>query len=206
MLQRLSPIVITLPDRYQNEAEAIGALIAAGAEIIHLRKPGSGDGEVASLLATLAEVGIMDHITLHYNLALAEEFGTGGVHVREEELKRADNHFRKSASCHSWDEVKKLTGKADYVFLSPLFDSISKAGYHAAFDEEELHVRLKEKGRPAVVGLGGITSGNISAVRGYGFDGAACIGGVWAIGEGGIDIPKSVANYLEITKKWNEAK
>ena len=42
-----------------------------------------------------------------------------------------------SRSCHSIDELRKCIGLA-YATLSPIFDSISKQGYHSAFTGETL--------------------------------------------------------------------
>ncbi len=70
------------------------------------------------------------------------------------------------------------------MFLSPVFDSISKEGYASAFDLAEaqgfLQKLAKRPGhRPSVLALGGIESGNIAAVQQAGFAGAAVLGSVW---------------------------
>jgi thiamine-phosphate pyrophosphorylase len=43
-----------------------------------------------------------------------------------------------SCSCHTLAEVSQWKPEMDYVFLSPIFDSISKSGYHSAFTLEVL--------------------------------------------------------------------
>ncbi len=199
-----TPLIITLPDIYPNEARALFALIENGVGIVHLRKPGLCESALCDFLQTI-HPEIRYHMTLHYHPELAAVFGLGGVHERLEKLEKLTG-FRRSASCHDWSEVKACTGRADYVFLSPIFDSVSKAGYRAAFAEEELKILLQDADRPPIAALGGITGQTIGAARAWGFEGAAAIGSVWAIRGGKIDIDRTVANYKALEKAWNEAK
>jgi thiamine-phosphate pyrophosphorylase len=65
----------------------------------------------------------------------------------------------------------------DYVFLSPIFDSISKAGYKSAFTEEMLK-EASDKGiiDEKVVALGGVTFDKIPYLKKLNFGGAAMMG------------------------------
>lgn len=200
-----TPIVITLPDIYPNEAQALFALTECGAGIIHLRKPEAEEGQIRELLSKL-HPEILYHITLHRYPHLAGYFGLGGVHVKASEIGDLPGSFRKSVSCHNRTEVKAMMGHADYVFLSPIFDSVSKVGYKAAFSAEELREWLADPDRPVIVALGGISAENIARVKECGFEGAACLGSVWAIRDGRIDIRQTQENYRNILKAWNETK
>ena len=83
-------------------------------------------------------------------------------------------------SCHTLEEVSRNKLKSDYVFLSPIFDSISKQGYHAAFTEETLrqahHAGIIDK---QVIALGGITPTNARKALSLGFGGVAVLGDIW---------------------------
>ena len=85
-----------------------------------------------------------------------------------------------SHSCHSLEEVKEMKRKCDYVFLSPVFDSISKMNYNANYTPEEIKKAHKagiiDK---KVIALGGIDEDNIKQVKNYGFGGAAILGALW---------------------------
>ena len=61
-----------------------------------------------------------------------------------------------SRSCHSLEEVAE-SRELDYVFLSPVFDSISKQGYASHFSEEQLRGHVDAR----VMALGGVTAGRI---------------------------------------------
>ena len=66
----------------------------------------------------------------------------------------------------------------DYVFLSPIFDSISKQGYKGVFSENVL--RNAEGIIDAkVIALGGVTFSAIPWLQSLNFGGAAFLGDVW---------------------------
>ncbi len=64
----------------------------------------------------------------------------------------------------------------DYAFLSPIFDSISKAGYNSHFEEQVLRKYADQGLLDNVVALGGIDGENVVKVRDLGFAGAAFLG------------------------------
>ena len=100
--------------------------------------------------------------------------------------------------------MQQYAGRVDYLFISPLFDSISKPGYRSGLDPEETFSRLAHHaGR--VVALGGISSDTMTQVERLGFDGAAVLGAVWSVDEGRIDVEKSLKNYRVLCRKWRAA-
>ena len=201
-----SPILITLPRILKNEAETLAALCGAGVSVIHIRKPEASEPEIEELLKTLQALGAdMSRLTIHYNEPLARKYGLGGVHLRIEELLAgAGEGLRRSCSAHGWTEAERAATDADYVFLSPLFDSISQPGYHSAIDPAEAAERLRRrKGR--IVALGGIRPANIARVRRIGFDGAAVLGAAWSADEKAVNTERTLKNYHILNRKWKAA-
>ena len=85
---------------------------------------------------------------------------------------------------HSLDAIEQLPCKADYVFLSPIFQSISKADYPSAFSVETLKYFFKNRQSAVpVLALGGISNDNIEMIQTIGFQGYALMGSVWKIGQ-----------------------
>ena len=201
-----SPILITLPRILKNEAETLAALCGAGVSVIHIRKPEASEPEIEELLKTLQALGAdMSRLTIHYNEPLARKYGLGGVHLRIEELLAgAGEGLRRSCSAHGWTEAERAATDADYVFLSPLFDSISKPGYHSAIDPAEAAERLRRrKGR--IVALGGIRPANIARVRRIGFDGAAVLGAAWCADQKADNTDRTFKNYQNQHPNGNAA-
>lgn len=178
-------IVITSPDFIPDEASLICRLFDCGLDVLHLRKPGSAVGACARLLDELP-ASILPHIVVHDHFQLCRDYGLGGVHLNRRNpsvpsfVRSASGRYTVSASCHSIVEAEERKPKADYVFLSPIFDSISKQGYHSAYSPDT----LREASRRGiiddmVVALGGVTVEAIPRLREWHFGGAAFLGDVW---------------------------
>lgn len=173
-------IVITRPGFFDGEAEAINALLDAGLERLHIRKPGSTEAEVEALLQAIPEHHRC-RIALHEHFDLAVRYRLGGIHLnRRCPFPPTRYEGRVSRSCHSLNELDQWRSVSDYLFLSPIFDSISKAGYRSAFTMDTLQTAaLRGTIDGKVVALGGVDADNIRQLRDMGFGGAAVLGDVW---------------------------
>jgi thiamine-phosphate pyrophosphorylase len=81
-------------------------------------------------------------------------------------------------STHSLEEaVKAYMEGADYITLSPIYDSISKQGYRPALGLHELK-RVAETVKIPVIALGGIRPGRAQPCLSHGARGVAVMGGV----------------------------
>ena len=174
-------IVITSPDFIAGEVTLINQLLNAGIYRIHIRKPQASADEVRILIEDI-ESKWHTRLSLHDHHHLAIEYGCG-IHLNARnpippEDAKKDTLF--SASCHSIEEVGKRKTQCDYVFMSPIFDSISKHGYSAAYSQDELN-KASAKGiiDKKVIALGGVTPNHIPYLERMGFGGAAFLGHVW---------------------------
>ncbi len=192
-------VVITRPDLYEGEAEQIKALLQADSHfILHLRKP---QGTVADYRHLLQQIPAeeLERICLCDHFELAAEFEVGGVHLSSRNSRYEGNReIRVSRSCHSIAELEQRE-KFAYVFLSPLFNSISKQGYSAAFSAGEL-TQATQDGRidAQVFALGGICPQTLPQLRNYGFGGVAVLGYVWQNFE--IERFKKLVKIIEETR------
>lgn len=173
-------IVITTENIFAHEAEGINMLFELGLETLHLRKPGISIDTMKDLLAQIS-VEYHSRIVLHDYFELATVFNVKGIHLNKRNpVPLTGKKLSLSKSCHTLDEVKAAGTEFNYVFLSPVFNSISKQGYSRAFSPEQL---LEAKGENTinekVIALGGITPLNIPLVKKYGFGGVAVLGSLW---------------------------
>lgn len=172
-------IVITTEHCFAGEAPALNTLFERGMEILHLRKPASTESELKNLIRQIDEQ-FHNRIVLHDHFPLINTFRLKGIHLNGRNPEQpAQVACSVSRSCHSIRELENIAG-FDCVFLSPVFDSISKTGYAQAFTPEDL-LNAKAAGliNKQTVALGGIDSENISTVSKYGFGGVAVIGALW---------------------------
>lgn len=182
-------IVITSPGFLQGEADFINRLFNHGLDRLHLRKPGADIGECRRLLDGISREWL-PRIVVHDNFGLCREYGLGGVHLNGRNPMAPPNHEGSvSRSCHSLEEISRYKGDCDYLTLSPIFNSISKQGYMAAFEPEQL-AAARDSGLidSRVMALGGVTLENIPRVRELGFGGVAILGDVWQrMADGSVD-------------------
>lgn len=182
-------IVITSPGFLQGEADFIDRLFGHGLDRLHLRKPGADIGECRRLLDGISREWL-PRIVVHDNFGLCREYGLGGVHLNGRNPMAPPNHEGSvSRSCHSLEEISRYKGECDYLTLSPIFNSISKQGYMAAFEPEQL-AAARDSGLidRRVMALGGVTLENIPRVKELGFGGVAILGDVWQrMADGSVD-------------------
>ena len=173
-------IVITLPYFFDGEAEQIVQLLHSSVDLIHIRKPESKAEELERLIMSIPSE-YYPRLVLHDHHELAMKYHLHGVHLNGRNPQPPQGwEGSVSKSCHSLEEVKEWKEKCDYVSLSPIFDSISKQGYHAAFSSTE----IEEASRQGIIdkkvlALGGVTFNKIDDVLRMGFGGGMILGDAW---------------------------
>ncbi len=185
--------VLTLPNTLNGEADQLEGLLEAGVDRLHLRKPAADAVEMEGLLRRLAPRWA-ERLVLHGGGELALRYGIrrvhGSVDYREGRGRSGGGPFVGggaaaggdtdgvivSTSVHSWEEFGWLPEVLAYAFISPLFDSISKAGYMA----NEGLLNLPAGGTPCLpVGLGGVNADTLGEMVRLGWKGAAVLGWIW---------------------------
>lgn len=189
-------IVITTPEFIDNEANYINQLFEQGIDLLHLRKPDAPKEDCERLIKEIDERW-RGRIVIHEHFELCEKYHLYGIH-----LNRRNHETPKgfkgniSRSCHCFEELKDIEAY-DHVFLSPIFDSISKVGYNHSFTNKQLEDAansslINEK----VIALGGVIPAFIPQLRAWNFGGAAFLGDVWNKVN-----TSEWTNYLESTRK-----
>jgi thiamine-phosphate pyrophosphorylase len=180
-------LVVISPEQYiADEANYAAQFFELGLQRYHLRKPLWSDYQLEKLLNAVPKV-YHPKIVLHSHFQLSNKFGLKGIHLNEENRQHREafiNYPVVSSSFHSFAAIKTEGHFYEYVFLSPVFNSISKKDYKGGFDlkilENEL-IKLKNQdvSAPKIFALGGIDSENIGTTMAMGFSGAAVLGAIW---------------------------
>jgi thiamine-phosphate pyrophosphorylase len=174
--------VISHPLRIANENAVIRDLFSMGLQTLHLRKPNCSLHEMEEHLCSIPSE-YHDRIILHSHWQLCEKYHIKGLHGINDPLVPYPKDLTRSLSIHSLDEIKKLQLGYHHIFLSPIFNSISKEGYLSRFDHNVLNQFLKNTDEyiheTKIIALGGICPDNITTVQKLGFDGAAVLGSLW---------------------------
>jgi thiamine-phosphate pyrophosphorylase len=178
-------VVITPETDHPNESQILNILVKEYACIIHVRKPNFDQESYKKYLQNHNH--LLSHFVLHDHHSLSKEFEVKGVHLRERDRKSPDSTFKGlnivSTSIHSIEESKALMHPFEYIFYSPLFESISKQNYGTPKTYEALCesvFELKKNTTIPIIGLGGIKEENIGLVKQSGFNGAGLLGTIWS--------------------------
>ncbi len=194
-------IVLTSEKAIENEARQINDLFDAGLEILHLRKPTfTIDGYRALLNQIYSKYH--NRIMIHQFPELTMEYKLRGIHLQEQarlDLEDAldvtiqiykNKGFSVTSSFHSKEDIASCSADFEYVLLSPVFGSISKAGYQGkGFDVTDLNA--------VVIGMGGINENTLQATYDLGFKGVGVLGGVW-------NTTSSLESFLNIKNANNK--
>jgi len=180
-------IVISLESKQPEEGKWIEALFNQGLEKLHLRKLYDDKKTCRQLLQDIPK-RFHSRISLHQHHELADEFSIGGIHLTEKSRKSLiqqnklnkkmeywkQKNYAISSSFHSIEDVKKESNGFDYVFLSPVFNSIAKKGYQG----RQFNV-FSLGSATLIIALGGMKTNNISNAFNLGYKGVAVLGAVW---------------------------
>lgn len=170
-------IVITPPEIRDDEPQRITAALDAGWDAVHLRHPGATITDVRRIIESVPQK-YHRRLHLHGHFALTDEFNLGGLHLNSRCPAPPDNYRGcKSVTCHTVDEVLSAasTGEIAYATLSPVFDSVSKHDYKAAFTSGQLEP-LRPIDGIKVIALGGITPATAAQLDPEIFGGYAVLG------------------------------
>ena len=184
-------IVVSKSRIYSGEAELVNKLFENGLEVFHLRKPYASRKTMETFINQIP-AKYWDRIVVHSHYTLAARCQLKGIHLISKKRKKKLRTFllikylkwkhRKisiSTSYHSLEALSQSKFNYQYVFLSTIFDSISKDKKQARFVRPNLSVYLNNSPHN-VIALGGIEASKIEEVTKMGFSGAAVVGGIWA--------------------------
>jgi thiamine-phosphate pyrophosphorylase len=181
------PPVLVITDRQQTERHLLhiaAALFAGGCRWLSLREPDLARGQRVSLLYRLVNLGERAGATIgvHGDYEAAMTTGAPSVHLpRHGSIKAARDYLGARAligiSAHDRNEVQRaLALGADYVTLSPIFETASKPGYGPALGLKTVSEIAMAIPIP-VYALGGIDRGNAADCIAAGAAGVAIMGG-----------------------------
>jgi len=168
-------ILLTSEKPLPNEALQINNLFDAGLKRLHFRKPSFSIDGYRALLDQI-DPKYYDLIMLHEHHELLQEYPLRGIHLQEQAridlgdalqvtLQIYNNKGLKvSSSFHSKEDIQECKANFEYVLLSPVFGSISKAGYKGkGFDVNDMS--------QCIIGMGGINENTLQKTFDLGFKG-----------------------------------
>ena len=178
-ISKWSVLVITPERLVPHELETCNALLAAGLQCLHIRKPFWDKPKVKGYIEGI-DTAFRDRIAIHQYHELVKEMSLGGIHVKSQQpLPANTGMYRLTTSLHSLNEAESAPSLLSYAFISPIFNSISKDDYNAGFNLGELASFLNSFSGVPLIALGGMDKDNSETAKEIGFPGVALLGSLW---------------------------
>ena len=187
-------ILLTNPTKLFNEVDLFDTICDIGIPCLHIRRAEHTFEAYRNYLDRMPKK-MRDVAILHEHVQLAEKYNLMGVHFKSTSEPQQVEGKIIGKSVHSFEEALRYQD-LDYLYLSPIFDSVSKQGYEAPFDKQELKTFLNNwSGKAKLYALGGITPDNAKEALDMGFYGVVVLGSVW-----------SQVMYTTIVRNWKKLK
>lgn len=161
-----------------------------GLKAYHIKKSGFEKHEMEEYIKAIP-TEYHKYIILHSNHKLRKTFKLGGLHLSRTHRRKKYNSWWKLFKLRKLSGGLKFTRtfsklsaladskkKFDYVFLGPVYDSISKLGHSGNFGNRSMKKFIASSKSP-VYAIGGITPDRLEECKEVGFEGVAILGYIW---------------------------
>jgi len=189
--KKMKLIVVSNSSMMENEAKILINLFEMGLETLHLRKPRLSTKKTKDLLKSIPEK-YHNRIVLHSHHNLARKFNVKGIHLtkvhKKKKFKTKFNiwlirtkrpNITISTSYSTIGDILELhfDYNYSYVFLSPIFDSLTSR-FQGGFTEFSLKSALA-KSKLKIIARGGVDFNAIEKAKEIGFAGVALNSNLW---------------------------
>jgi thiamine-phosphate pyrophosphorylase len=202
-------IVLLSKTRYdEKEMELVTRLFENGLETYHLRKPRLSTRDMRKVLDAIPK-HFHSRIIIHSHHQLARQYNLKGVHYTRTHLRKSfKNWWRKITLGLSKSDIIRTSSftklsslydeseiEFDYVFLSPVFDSLT-GKFQSGFYEDGIRAAINKSGRN-IVARGGVDYRRLEKIKEMGFYGMALGSCIW-------DSKEPLEEYLRIVARCRE--
>lgn len=200
-------VVISSSNKTEDkEIEQVTQLFEMGLPTLHLRKPKFSTREMSDYIKKIPP-HFHNRIVIHSHHNLAFRFKLKGVHLTRIHKKRklrlwfmlhriklTESNLIVTTSFRKLGQVYDEPKQYKYVFLSPIFDSLS-GKYQSGFNEHSLAAAM-EKSNNKIVARGGMDATRIAQVKKIGFSG-------WRFIQ---PSGRKATRWLSLLKYWKHSK
>ncbi len=192
-------VVFSSNDKFHSEIPIVEKMFKEGLETLHLRKPKFSTKDLDEYISSIPSK-YHPRIILHSHHKLGKKYKIKGVHISRAHRKKKYNSIWKflimrikhpgwviTRSCHRLSSLTENPKRYQYVFLSPIYDSISKEAHAGQFSKRGIR-SIIEDNNLLVYALGGVDETKFSELKQLGFSGVALLGSVWNSGKNPLEV------------------
>ena len=182
-------ILVSSSEKKEKETAIVTEMFQMGVENFHLRKPKLTTKELREFIEDIP-VHFRNRIIIHSHHNLAIDYDLKGIHLTRihkrrklrqwftmQRIRMKGKKIIVSTSFRKLADLYEEENKFSYVFLSPIFDSLSSK-FQSGFNEYSLKAAM-EKTPHKVVARGGMDASRIEMVKSLGFCGIAFYSTIW---------------------------
>jgi len=174
-------IILFSTEDSMSDVSRLESTSASDFHAFHIRKPNWSKEKLEEYITHLPLEWLSISV-LHSHFDLLNDFNIKGIHLNEKNRSEGiDAKYHSnilSTSFHTIEDLVADESNYEYVFLSPIFDSISKQGYKSAFNFEYLK-QVNTESSHDIIALGGVDSNKFKECKSLGFKGVAILGSFW---------------------------
>jgi thiamine-phosphate pyrophosphorylase len=201
-------LILISPSKQQDSE--IGILLnmfEQGLQTYHVRKKNFSTRQLKNYLDEIPQK-YHNRIVIHSHHELALKYNLKGIYISRSHkkkkimlwlwtkwLKFRRNHLELSITIRSVEDIVDVMPRYNYIFLSPVFDSIS-GNFQSAFSDYNIMSNLKNKKLKAIA-RGGVSINNIEKAKSLGFTGIAFYSSIWKS-------EKPLQEFMKVLGKFNE--
>lgn len=182
-------ILISPSKKQDSEIGFLLNMFEQGLQTYHVRKKAFSTRELKNYLEDIPEK-YHNRLVIHSHHELALKFKLKGIYISRShkrnkfrlwfwkkwlKLRRGDLEI--STTQRSIEDVLDYIPRYDYIFLAPVFDSLS-GNFQSAFSDYNLIPALKNS-RYKVMARGGVSAATLKKAHGLGFGGVAFYTSIW---------------------------
>lgn len=200
-------ILLSPSEKKDSEISLLVNMFEQGLLTYHLRKTKFSTRELKRFITEIPKK-YHHRIVLHTHHELAVKFNLKGVYIsrahkkrkvrtwwRMKWLKFRKNDLQVSATFKNIEDIISHSSHFDYVFLSPVFDSIS-GNFQSGFSEYNLKPAV-QRSKYKVIARGGVSTDTINKANELGFAGLAFYSVIWKS-------KNPLQEFLKIKEKFKE--
>lgn len=207
-------VVFSSHSNLHSEPKQVVKMFEHGLETLHLRKPNLSAKDLVEYIELIPSE-YHNRIVIHTHHKLVKKFNLKGIHFSKihrdtkynTKLKYLSFRLRFgniliTRSCHKIHKLEDNSSRYAYVFLSPMFESLSKKSHSGLFSERHIKKALAEK-KQKVYALGGVDESKFEELHDLGFEGVALLGAIWNTDQEPLSVYLSATESIKnlISKK-----
>jgi thiamine-phosphate pyrophosphorylase len=187
-------ILLTHSNKLYTELDLFMTLQEIGIPALHVRKEENTLLAHQNFLNRISK-DMRNRTVVHSYPELVHKYKLNGIHYKSTDVAIPIQDKICGKSVHTFEEAY-ANSDLDYLYFSPVFESISKKNYIPQYSENEIKEFLANwNGKAKIYALGGIDTTNAQQALDMGFYGIVVMGAIW-----------NGVMYTKILNKWEEFK